>query len=249
MNISKRILDIFLASVILLFTFPIIIIALIVIYRQDGASPLYSPYRVGRNGIPFRMHKLRTMIIGADKNQVDTTGANDSRITKLGHFLRRYKLDELTQLWNVLAGQMSFVGPRPQIDREVALYTEAEKGLLAAPPGITDFSSIVFSDLGEIVATTPDPNIAYNQLVRPWKSRLGLFYIANSSVLLDIALIGLTAMAIVSKQHALVGVGWLLKKLNAPQELIEICKREKPLVPTPPLGSDEVVVTRNTLSS
>lgn len=245
MNISKRMLDILLASIILLLTFPILIIALIAIYRQDGASPLYSPYRVGKNGVSFRMHKLRTMIVGADKNQVDTTGLNDSRITKLGHFLRRYKLDELPQLWNVLAGQMSFVGPRPQIDREVSLYSEAEKGLLTAPPGITDFSSIVFSDLGEIVATSPDPNIAYNQLVRPWKSRFGLFYIANSSVLLDIALIGLTAVAVVSKPHALAGVAWLLKKLNAPQELIEICKREKPLVPMPPLGSDEVVVTRD----
>ncbi|NBX02493.1 MAG: sugar transferase [Alphaproteobacteria bacterium] len=245
MNINKRILDIVLATFVLLLSFPIIIISLIAIYRQDGANPLYSPYRVGKNGVPFRMHKMRTMIVGADKNKMDTTGANDTRITRLGHALRKYKLDELPQLFNVLLGQMSFVGPRPQIDREVALYTEIEKGLLTVQPGITDFSSIIFSDLGDIVANAPDPNIAYNQLVRPWKSRLGLFYIEHSSVSLDIALIGLTAVAVASKKKAFAGIVYLLKKLNAPQDLLDVCQRDKPLVPTPPPGSDELVVTRN----
>lgn len=247
MKLEKRILDIILASIILLFTFPILIAVPIAIYFQDKSWPFYSPPRVGRNNVPFRMHKFRTMIVGADKNKVDTTGLNDARITRLGHFLRRYKLDELPQLWNIFTGQMSLVGPRPQIDREVALYTEEEKGLLAARPGITDFSSIVFSDLAEIVADAPDPNIAYNQLVRPWKSRLGLFYIKNSSVLLDLALIGLTAVAVFSKPLAFSGIVCLLTKLGAPQELIEVCKRDKPLVPTAPIGSDEIVTSRKIL--
>jgi lipopolysaccharide/colanic/teichoic acid biosynthesis glycosyltransferase len=242
---GKRLLDIVLSAAILFLTSPLLLIALIAIYRQDGAWPLYSPLRVGKNGVPFKMHKLRTMIVGADKNKVDTTGLNDSRITKLGHFLRRYKIDELPQLWNILRGEMSLVGPRPQIDREVALYTDVENGLLAARPGITDFSSIVFSDLAEIVANAPDPNIAYNQLVRPWKSRLGLFYIEHSSVMLDIALIFLTAVAIISKPRAFAGIVWLLTKLGAPAELIEVCKRDKPLTPTAPIGSEEIVVSRN----
>jgi lipopolysaccharide/colanic/teichoic acid biosynthesis glycosyltransferase len=241
---GKRLLDIIVSIAILLLTFPILIIALIAIYRQDKKWPLYSPLRVGKNGVPFHMHKLRTMVVGADKSQVDTTGLNDSRITRLGHLLRRYKLDELPQLWNILRGEMSLVGPRPQINREVALYTEMEKGLLAVRPGITDFSSIVFSDLGEIVANAPDPNIAYNQLVRPWKSRLGLFYIAHSSVPLDIALIILTAVAVFSKRRAFSGIVWLLTKLNADPALIEVCKRDKPLVPTAPPGSDEIVMSR-----
>ncbi|MEZ5690638.1 MAG: sugar transferase [Rickettsiales bacterium] len=243
--LKKRILDVVLALTILSVTFPIIIIALIAIYLQDKAWPLYSPSRAGMNNIQFHMHKMRTMVIGADKNKVDTTGLNDSRITGLGHFFRRYKLDELPQLWNVIIGQMSFVGPRPQIDREVALYTEAEKGLLAAPPGITDFSSIVFSDLAEIVANEPDANIAYNQLVRPWKSRLGLFYIEKSSLLLDIQLIILTGVAVFSKQTALRHIEKILKRLDAPQELINVCRRDKPLIPTPPVGSDEIVISRN----
>lgn len=241
---GKRILDIVLSSAILFIFSPVIIVCLIAVYRQDRQWPLYSPLRVGKNGVPFRMHKLRTMVVGADKSKIDTTGLNDSRITGLGHFLRRYKLDELPQLWNILRGQMSLVGPRPQIDREVKLYTEMEKGLLAVRPGITDFSSIVFSDLGEIVANAPDPNIAYNQLVRPWKSRLGLFYITNSSVPLDIALITLTAIAIISKRRAFAGIVSLLTKLNADPELIEVCKRNKPLVPTAPLGSNEIVTSR-----
>ncbi len=244
MKANKRIFDILLSIIILSLTLPILVVAAIAVYMQDGASPLYSPYRIGRNFIPFRMHKLRTMTVGADKSRVDTTGLNDPRITKAGHILRRYKLDELPQLWNVLLGQMSFVGPRPQIDREVALYTDIEKGLLAVAPGITDFSSIVFSDLGEIVANSPDPNIAYNQLVRPWKSKLGLFYIEHSSLLLDVALIGLTAVAIFSKKSAFAGIVWLLKKNNAPTDLIEVCKRNKPLVPTPPIGSDTIVTSR-----
>lgn len=242
----KLLLDLALSSIIFTVTFPILIVALLAVYLQDGKNPIYSPWRVGKNGIPFRMYKLRTMVVGADKNKVDTTGANDVRITKVGHFLRKYKLDELPQLWNIFLGQMSLVGPRPQIDREVALYTEMEKGLLAARPGITDFSSIVFSDLGEIVANSPDPNIAYNQLVRPWKSRLGLFYIEKSSVPLDIAIIILTGVAIFSKKLAFSGVCWLLTKLDAPHQLVTICRRDQPLLPTPPLGSDEVVSSRNT---
>lgn len=241
---GKRLLDIVLSASILLLTSPLLFTALIAIYLQDGAWPLYSPLRVGKNGVPFRMYKLRTMIAGADKSKVDTTGLHDPRITKLGHFLRRYKIDELPQLWNILRGEMSLVGPRPQIDREVAIYTSVERGLLATRPGITDFSSIVFSDLAEIVANAPDANIAYNQLVRPWKSRLGLFYIKHSSIILDIALILLTAVAIISKPHAFSGIVWLLAKLEAPEELIKVCRRDKPLTPTAPIGSEEIVVSR-----
>lgn len=241
---SKRLFDLALSFALLAVISPVLLLSLLAVYLQDFSWPLYSPPRIGKNGAVFKMHKLRTMIVGADRNRVDTTALGDARITALGHFLRRYKLDELPQLWNILCGEMSLVGPRPQIEREVRLYTEAEKRLLSARPGITDFASIVFSDLGEIMAAHPDPNIAYNQLVRPWKSRLGLFYIDHVSVTLDLALIGLTAVAIVSRPCALSGVVWLLRRYHAPEELIAVCRREQPLVPTPPPGSDRIVTSR-----
>lgn len=239
----KRLFDFTLALAALIVFSPVILACLLLIAR-DGHWPLYSPWRAGKGNVPFRMYKMRSMVVGADKNKMDTTAANDSRITKIGAFVRRYKLDELTQLWNIVRGDMSFVGPRPQIDREVALYTPVEMHLLDVRPGITDFASIVFSDLGDIMAAHADPNIAYNQLVRPWKSRLGLFYIAKQSFFVDIALIVLTAVAIVSRDRALKGVVALLQKLGADDDLVRVASRREPLVPTPPPGADAVVTTR-----
>jgi len=239
----KRLFDCIAATAALIIFSPVIIICLLLIAR-DGHWPLYSPYRAGRGNRPFRMHKMRSMVVGADKNKMDTTSANDNRITKIGATMRRYKLDELTQLWNIVMGDMSFVGPRPQIDREVALYTPVEMRLLDVRPGITDFSSIVFSDLGDIMASHGDPNIAYNQLVRPWKSRLGLYYIENRSFYVDMMLIALTAVAIVSRDKALKGVVWLLENMGADADLIRVASRKEPLVPTPPPGADDIVTSR-----
>ena len=240
----KRIFDFTLAACALAFLWPFMLASMVAIWWQDKHWPLYSPFRAGLHNKPFRMHKLRTMVVGADKNKVDTTSANDTRITALGAGLRRVKFDELPQLFNIICGEMSFVGPRPQIDREVALYTDVEKHLLDARPGITDFSSIVFADLGDIMARHADPNIAYNQLVRPWKSRLALFYIDNRDLRMDIMLIWLTAMCIVSRADALKGVSKLLAQYGAPPELVEIALRQKRLEPTPPPGSDEIVTSR-----
>lgn len=240
----KRLFDFICASLALIIFSPLIGICLYLIYRQDKQWPLYSPYRAGLHNKPFRMHKMRSMVAGADKTKMDTTSANDMRITKLGHAIRRYKLDELPQLWNIVRGEMSFVGPRPQIDREVALYTDVEKNLLDVRPGITDFSSIVFSDLGDIMANEPDPNIAYNQLVRPWKSRMGLFYIRHASVALDLCLIVLTVVTIVSRRKALKGIVALMSRLHADPAMIRVASRTEGLVATPPPGSDTVVTTR-----
>ena len=123
------------------------------------------------------MVKIRSMIINADKTGVDSTSSDDMRITSVGKVIRKLKLDELSQLWNVLIGDMSLVGPRPNVKSETDLYTKIEKNLLNVKPGITDFSSIVFSDEGDILSGSDDPDLLYNQLIRPWKSRLSLFYI------------------------------------------------------------------------
>jgi hypothetical protein len=139
---------------------------------------------------------------------------------------------------------MSLVGPRPNVKRETDLYTIEEKKLLSVRPGITDFSSIVFSDEGDILKDYSDPDIAYNQLIRPGKSMLGIFYIKNRSFIIDLQLIFLTAVTIVSKENALKGVVRLLSKLKAEDILIQIASREKELVPMPPPGATNIVMNR-----
>lgn len=240
----KRLLDIVLSTAGLILTSPVMLPVMFLIWRQDGFSPFYIAPRVGRGEQPFRMVKLRSMIKNADKSGVDSTSKNDNRITPVGQFVRRYKLDELSQLWNVLKGEMSLVGPRPNVQRETDLYTAEEKKLLTVRPGITDFASIVFSDEGDILAGQDDPDIAYNQLIRPGKSKLGIFYVEHSSILLDLKLIWLTAIAILSQSSARRGVVKLLQQLGAPSELIEISKRDRPLQPTPPPGATTIVVDR-----
>jgi lipopolysaccharide/colanic/teichoic acid biosynthesis glycosyltransferase len=241
----KRLFDVFASFIGLLLASPILLPVMILVWRQDGHSPFYVAPRVGKDGVPFNMVKLRSMVINADKTGVDSTGANDRRITGVGHFIRRYKLDELTQLWNVFIGEMSLVGPRPNVKRETDLYTPVERRLLDVKPGITDFSSIVFSDEGDILKEQADPDIAYNQLIRPGKSMLGVFYIERRSLMLDILLCWLTAIAILSRKKALSGVQRLLRNLGATTELLEIAARDKPLSPKPPPGGAKVVTARD----
>ena len=162
----KRLFDIVCSSLGLIVASPVLCPVIFLVWRQDKQSPFYVAPRVGKNGIPFKMVKLRSMIVNADRSGVDSTSVNDQRITKVGHFIRRSKLDELTQLWNVLIGDMSLVGPRPNVRRETDLYTKLEQKLLTVKPGITDFASIVFSDEGDILKDVEDPDIAYNQLIR-----------------------------------------------------------------------------------
>lgn len=232
----KRLLDIIASAGGLLMLSPVLAVVLFLVWRQDGHSPLYLGERAARGGGTFRMVKIRSMIIGADRTGVESTGTSDNRITGLGHFLRRWKLDEITQLWNVLKGEMSLVGPRPNTLKGVSVYTPAERHLLDVRPGITDFASIVFSDEGEIIKDAGDPDKAYDELIRPWKSRLGLVYADNAGVLLDIKLIWLTMLAIIDKPRALRGVTRELEKLHAELDLIAVSRRDRPLVPTPAYG-------------
>ena len=240
----KRLVDILASLFGLLIVSPILLPVMFLVWKEDRKSPFYIAPRSGRNGTTFKMVKLRSMVVGADKSGVDSTSDNDMRITPIGHKIRRYKLDELVQLWNVLIGDMSLVGPRPNVKSETDLYTNIEKGLLLVRPGITDFSSIVFSDEGDILANIKDPDLAYNQLIRPWKSRLGLIYIENQSFLLDIKLIIYTIVAIISKQRALNWVVNQLKIMNVESDVVNISKREVELFPFPPPGMNEVVVFR-----
>lgn len=238
----KRIFDILFSLSGLLFFSPILIFFLISVWRFDKKSPLYISPRIGKNSKIFNLIKIRTMTVDADKKGISSTSDNDSRIIPIGKKIRNYKIDELTQLFNVLIGNMSLVGPRPNVKSEVDLYTEIEKELLSVKPGITDFSSIVFSDEGKILENKENPDLSYNQLVRPWKSRLGLIYIKNKSILLDLELMIFTVIALISKPMALKWVVKKLERFDVDQKIIEVAKREKELIPFPPPGSDKIVV-------
>jgi lipopolysaccharide/colanic/teichoic acid biosynthesis glycosyltransferase len=239
-----RILDFLIASTMLILTAPILVPAMIAVWWQDGYSPFYVAPRVAKGGGIFKMIKLRSMIKNADKSGVDSTSNNDRRITAVGHFVRRYKLDELPQLFNVIKGDMSLVGPRPNVKRDTDLYTTVEQRLLTARPGITDLASIVFADEGHILKDSKDPDIDYNQLIRPWKSRLALVFVDTPSVSLYFRILILTAKAIVARGEALLGVSEVLSEMKAPVELIEVARRQMQLVPTPPPGATEIVTSR-----
>ena len=242
---GKRGTDIALAVLGLVGASPVLIPVMVGVWRQDRHSPFYIAARVGKDDRDFRMAKLRSMIVNAHTTGVDSTGASDARITPIGKFIRKYKLDEVVQLWNVLKGDMSLVGPRPNVRRETDLYTAQERRLLSVKPGITDFSSIVFSDEGEILEHEADPDIAYNQLIRPGKSRLGLFYVDRMSLRVDIELIGLTAVAVFARPRALNGLVRLLQRLDADPDLVELASRQHPLEPAPPPGATTIVTTRD----
>jgi lipopolysaccharide/colanic/teichoic acid biosynthesis glycosyltransferase len=241
---GKRLFDLIIATAALVVLSPLLLVLSLAIWLQDFRPPLYVAPRVGRGGSIFRMVKFRSMTVGADRTGVDSTSADDHRITAVGAFLRACKLDELPQLWNVFAGEMSLVGPRPQVTREVELYTEVERTLLGVRPGITDFSSIVFADEGEILKGRSDPDLAYNQLIRPWKSRLSLLYVRHQSVRLDLELIFLTAVALGSRARALAGIQRILARLGADPLTQRVARRDEPLRPFPPPGADAVVAAR-----
>lgn len=245
----KVIFDFILALLGFIILSPLFIIFCFLIWRQDHHSPFYKGLRVAAGGTEFAMIKFRSMVINAHKTGVDSTSATDTRITRLGHIIRRYKIDEIPQLLNILRGEMSFVGPRPNVKRETDLYTDLEKKLISVKPGITDFASIVFADEGDILKDQPDPDIAYNQLIRPWKSRLGLFYIEHASVILDLKLIIWTALAVASREKALQLVHNELKRLGAHKDLQEIALRRVALRPLPPPGSESIVVSRESQAS
>lgn len=237
----KRLLDIWIAACSLLVLAPLLAVVAAAVWLEDGGSPWYRGLRVGRNGREFRMLKFRSMRPGAARNGVNSTASGDTRITRVGQFLRALKLDEVPQLWNVLAGEMSLVGPRPQVPEDASLYTAEERRMLEVRPGVTDLASIVFADEGEILAGSTDPDLLYNQIIRPWKSRLALLYIERATSMTDSRILLWTLAALVSRRWALERVGGLLARWGVGQPLYGIVRRESPLPAFPPPGACEVV--------
>ena len=243
MIVSKLLIRI-LGLLFFIISLPIILIFSFLIFLSDYRSPVYISQRIGFNGRSFSFYKLRSMIIDADKTGVDSTKSDDSRITPIGKVIRRYKIDEFLQFFCVFNGTMVFVGPRPNVKREVDIYTPEERKLLKVKPGITSISSIVFSDLADILQGCDDANITYNQLVRPWKNRLDLFYIKNRSLIGDILLVATTFISLFSRKKALNMVVNILKRSHAPEELVLISSRKVELCHYPPPGAVDIVTSR-----
>ena len=238
--ILKRVVDILVASVGLLLFLPVFVAVMLAIWLQDRQSPFYIAPRAARGGGTFRMVKFRSMVVNADSIGGSSTAATDRRITPVGRFVRSYKLDELVQLWNVLKGDMSLVGPRPQVFTDAALYTGEEKYMLTILPGITDPASIVFSDEGDILKGSTDPDLLYNQIIRPWKSRLALAYIRHRNFWVDLRLIFFTLVAIFSRPAALLSLQSMLRQWDIDPLVLRMAARQEPLLPCPPPGATEV---------
>jgi lipopolysaccharide/colanic/teichoic acid biosynthesis glycosyltransferase len=245
----KRLLDITAATSGLILLSPLLIVLSLLIWLQDYHSPFYIANRMGRGERPFRMVKFRSMVVRADLTGVDSTAGDDPRITSLGKFIRRFKLDEIPQLFNVFKGEMSLVGPRPNVERETVMYTPEEKRLLSVRPGITDLASIVFADEGEILEGSSDPDLKYNQVIRPWKSRLGLLYVdASPSVSRDLRIIMLTVRGAMDREAALEGVHSIAQSLGASPQLLSIITRREKLPAAAPPGASEIVQARSVVA-
>ena len=216
-------------------------LAALAVWLEDGESPFYRGVRIGKGGRPFKMVKFRSMRRDAWKSGVNSTASEDPRITRVGRILRRFKLDEFPQFVNLLAGDMSLVGPRPQVPDDAALYTEEERRLFTVRPGLTDLASIVFADEAAILAGSEDPDLLYNRIIRPWKSRLALAYLDHMGLALDLRILLLTALSAISRRRALDAVARLLGRWGAQPVLIRAALRQAPLEEFPPPGATEVV--------
>lgn len=185
----KRAFDIFFSLVGLIILLPfLILIALLVLLSSPGGI-FYVQQRVGKNGRDFPLYKFRSMRSGSDKKGLLTVGGKDSRITGVGYYLRKYKLDELPQLLNVLFGHMSLVGPRPEVRKYVELYNKEQQRVLDVKPGITDYASLEYFDENELLGKSSDPERTYIEEVMPAKLRLNLRYIEEQGLVTDVKII------------------------------------------------------------
>jgi len=195
----KRLFDIIFSFIGLLVSSPVFLIVAILIKKEDNGPVFYPGVRVGRYESQFKMFKFRTMVVNADKIGGPSTADDDPRLLKIGKFLRKYKLDEIPQLINVLKGEMSFVGPRPEVPFYVNMFSEEEKKILTVRPGITDWASLWNSDEGAILAGSKDPEKAYMEKIRPEKIRLQLKYVREQSFWADMRIIFLTLLKLIKR--------------------------------------------------
>ena len=226
----RRLLDLLGAILgigLLLPLMPWIVLALL--FENAGPILVRLP-RVGALGRSARFRQFRFRVTGIRGRWLGCP-------TPVGKALQRLRLDGMPQLLNVLLGQMSLVGPRPQVPKDVEIYTDVERELLLVRPGMTDLSSIVFSDEAEILKGRQDPDAAYNYLIRPWKSRLGLLYVAHRSLRLDLRIILITGLSVISRRSALDSVQHVLQTIDADAPVRHVARREQALEPYSPPGA------------
>lgn len=192
-----RFFDIVFSLLGILLLSPVFLFLYIAICLESKGGGFYKQLRVGRYGRDFYVYKFRSMRVGADKKGLITVGRRDPRITRTGYFIRKYKLDELPQLFNVLKGDMSLVGPRPEVRKYVDLYTDDQKKVLSVRPGITDYASIEYVDENTILGKASDPDKAYIEQIMPDKIRYNMKYICNRSVKEYFKIIFLTFWSII----------------------------------------------------
>ncbi|WP_275045313.1 sugar transferase [Haemophilus haemolyticus] len=192
-----RFFDFILSLVGLVVLAPIFIILAIWIKIDSKGPVFYKQVRVGQNSIDFALFKFRSMVVDADKKGLITVGGRDPRITRSGYFIRKYKLDELPQLINILLGDMSLVGPRPEVRKYVELYTDEQQKVLSVKPGITDYASIEYMDENEILGKSNDPEKTYIEEIMPEKIKYNMKYIQNKNLFEYFKIILLTVLKIV----------------------------------------------------
>ena len=195
----KRFFDLIFSSVLLVLFSPIIFVLAMTVKGTSPGPVFYRGQRVGQGGRLFKMLKFRTMVVNADQIGGPSSSDDDPRIMACGRFLRKYKLDELPQLFNVFAGQMSFVGPRPEVPYYVSLYSEEEKKILTVKPGITDWASLWNSDEGALLAGRSDPEAYYRDHIRPKKIRLQLDYVRSATFFTDMRILLQTLKMVVGR--------------------------------------------------
>ena len=194
-----RFFDVLFSVLGIVFLSPLLVVVYIMIIIESKGGGFYTQERVGLNGIDFKLIKFRSMAVGSDKKGLITIGGNDARITKTGLFIRKFKIDELPQLFNVLIGDMSLVGPRPEVRKYVYLYTKEQRKVLNIKPGITDYASIEYANENEILGLALDPDKTYIQEIMQAKIELNIKYIENKSLKEYFKIIFLTFYKIVSK--------------------------------------------------
>lgn len=177
-----RIFDILFATLGLVILSPLLILVYVAIVLESRGGGFYRQERTGRYGKPFRLIKFRSMYVNADKHGLITVGGHDNRITRVGYYIRKYKIDELPQLFNVVMGDMSIVGPRPEVKKYTDLYTEEQRKILDVRPGITDYASIKYVDENEILGTSDNPERIYIEHIMPDKIKLNMIYISQNGI-------------------------------------------------------------------
>jgi lipopolysaccharide/colanic/teichoic acid biosynthesis glycosyltransferase len=196
-NAIKRAFDFVITLIALVVVSPVLLVLAIIIKLTSEGPVFYRGVRIGLHGAPFRIFKFRTMVINAEKLGGSATAEDDPRITPIGRFIRRTKLDEFPQFMNVLVGDMSLVGARPEVKKYVDMYTQEERAILEIRPGITDWASIWNSNEAAVLEGSSDPEKTYEELIRPTKLALQLYYTRNHSLFVDIRILFHTAAKLV----------------------------------------------------